>query len=407
MPSVTPIQVLAPDIRRHHDALIDLLAKVFSQEGYFTFRDYCRLAYIDNSHYDWQASRIGVCDGQIVTHYGVWGYDMRLDGACVRAGGIGAVATHADYRKRGFMGQTIQASLQAMRAQGYDVSVLFGIDNFYHNYGYTRGWPERNFQVGIANLPEEPPSPRVQKFTPRRHAELDDLYNREYASFSGTAVRPTYRNYGFFCHRNLLGYRWNGADGHLAGYVLFFHQGTRLNCIEAIGDPEQIMRVLAMAGKRLGCADVEFRTLPYQSGVARRVRQGICREVVEYRRNGGIMVGVINLPATLEKLREPFSRRLLASRFANWCGDLLIAGAQESALLAIEQGRVRVLPSPASTSPRHALHGGSALARLLIGVDAPETIAEEAHMQLTGDAGELLSTLFPQQYPNLSFFDRY
>ncbi len=402
-----PFQMLAPNKRIHHDALIDLIAKVFSQEGYFTFRDYCRLAYIDNSHYDWEASRIGLLDGQLVTHYGVWGYDMRIGSAQVRTGGIGAVATHSDYRKHGFMAHTIQASLQAMRVLGYDISILFGIDNFYHKFGYTRGWPERNYQVGVANLPAEPPLRRAQKFTPRRHAELETLYNREYAEFTGNAVRPTYRNYGFFCHRNLLGYRWNAEDGSPAGYVLYFHQGTRLNCIEAIGDPEQILRVLALAGKHLGCTELEFRTFPYQSGVARRLRQGICREIAEYRRNGGCMLCVINLPATLHKLREEFSRRLLASPFAAWCGELLIGGEQEQTLLAIDHGQVSVLPLDAPAHASHAIHGGSAIARLLVGAEAPEAIVEEAGIELSGDAGRLLGTLFPNQYPNLSFFDRY
>jgi len=398
------LTITAPDKRTHHDALIDLISKIFSQEGYFTFRDFCRLAYVDHSHYDWTVSRIGFFDEQVVTHYGVWGYDMRIGEARVRTGGIGAVATHSDCRKRGYMAQTIRASLAAMRDAGYDISILFGIDNFYHKFGYVRGWPERFYTVSVADLPSELPAVRAQKFSPRRRADLDELYNREYALFTGTAVRPTYLNYGFFCHRNLLGYRWNAGEGIPAGYVLFFQQGTRLNCIEAVGDPEQILCVLAMNARRLGCAEVEFRTFPPQSPLCKRLRRGICREVAEYRRCGGEMIALINLTSTLEKLTGELTRRLQASPLRDWQGDLCIVAQQERANLSIRQGTV-CLTAPVDTP--HAIQGGNEIVRLLVGVDAPDAVIEDAGMQVTGDAGQLAQVLFPNQYPNLSFFDRY
>ncbi len=191
------------------------------------------------------------------------------------------------------------------------------------------------------------------------------------------------------------------ADGSPAGYVLFFHQGTRLNCIEAIGDPEQILRVLAQVGKRLGCNELEFRTLPYHSALARRLRQGICREVAEYRRNGGCMLCLLNLSSTLEKLRGEFSRRLLTSSFAGWHGELLLAGEQQQALLAIDHGEVRVLPSHPSA---HAIHAGNALARLLVGTETPEAIAEDADIEAHRRGGEPARASLSQSVSEFELF---
>ena len=402
--AITDFAVIAPDKRQHHDAIVDLISKVFSQEGYFTFRGFCTGVYIDHSHYDWNASRIGVIDQQVVTHYGVWNYEMRIGAAHVQTGGIGVVATHGDYRKRGLMAQTVHASLAAMRARGYDMTVLFGIDNFYHKFGYVRGWPETVYQVNVADLPAAVPTVRARKSTPRSRSDLDARYNREYAATTGTAVRPTYQRYGFFCHTALQGYQWSDADGRLDGYVLFFHKGSYLSCIEAAGEVEQILRILAQQARRQGCQQVEFRTIPEQSALCKRLRQGNCRQISDYRRCGAAMISLLNLPAAMQKLAGELSRRLQASPLADWRGDLLIANEQDTVTLAIAHGQIAV------TTPRetpHAIRGGHDIARLLLGTDAPESIANEAGITLLGDAFHLLGALFPQQYPTLSFYDRY
>jgi predicted N-acetyltransferase YhbS len=131
--------VIAPDRRKHADAVIDLMGKALPQgRGYYWMRDACRDVYLLRAHYDWRPSRIGLISNRVVTHFGIWDYQMRVGSARVRVGGVGGVATDADYRKRGLMDRTARASMEAMRAQGYDVSLLFGIDDFYHRFGYGK-----------------------------------------------------------------------------------------------------------------------------------------------------------------------------------------------------------------------------------------------------------------------------
>jgi predicted acetyltransferase len=113
------LRVIAPDPHQHGNEVVELCAKTFG--SYFDRRKDLRNWYLLNSHYDWKTSAIGLIDGQIVTHYGVWDYQMRIGSAVVRCGGIGSVATHGDFRKQGLMAQTIPASLQAMRRAGYDL----------------------------------------------------------------------------------------------------------------------------------------------------------------------------------------------------------------------------------------------------------------------------------------------
>ena len=70
--------VVPPDPRKHREEMFDLVSKTFSQGGYFDFMRYCRKGYIDHSNYSYAASRIGLMDGRIVTHWGVWDHRMRI-----------------------------------------------------------------------------------------------------------------------------------------------------------------------------------------------------------------------------------------------------------------------------------------------------------------------------------------
>ena len=398
------LTVIAPDRRRHAEAAIDLLAKVFSDMyGYYAMRDWCRDVYVLPAHYDWRASRIGLIGERIVTHYGVWDFRMRIGSARVKVGGIGGVATDNDYRKRGLMDRTARASVEAMRAQGYDMSLLFGIGDFYHRYGYVRAWSEAAFVANVWDLPREAPAARIVRFAPRPQTDLAALYNQCYAATTGTAVRPTYtkRNNPWF--EQPIGYKWN-RDGKLAGYVLLNRRGAQIVCGEYCGDAEETLRVLGMLGRRWNCREVRFESLPYGCDLVKKLRWGTSRMEVHHHRSGGPLAALLNLPSALRKMEGELSRRVRRSWLADWRGDLLIADGRDEATLSIESGRVRV-GDPGST--RDAIRGGDEVVQLLIGTDNPREVLEAARMRVTGDAARLAETLFPEQAPQMSHADRF
>lgn len=395
-------QIIAPDRRKHLAPLCDLLGKVFSHNGYFSFRDYSRKFYVENAFYDWDASRIGLTDGLIVTHWGVWDYPMRIGRSRVRTGGIGAVATHGDYRKHGLMDRTARESIEAMRRAGYDMTILFGIRNFYHRFGYVRAWSETSYIVALADLPAERPPARIRSFSPPGGPEFLSLYNRQNAQATGTAVRPTYLKNRY--PGRWKGYCWRDDRGKLAGYVITAPLEGNFECVEACGDAETVLGVLARLGRRGRCREIRFNGLPHDGELARRLRQGNCRCEVQHHKNGGAMIHLINLPGSLQKLSGELSARLRQSHLAGWRGKLLIARERDAALLDINRTAVRVSPRGAT---RHSIGGGQQIAQLLIGTDEPEEIIEAGKMRLSGDARELVKVLFPSLHPMLSTWDRY
>ncbi len=398
------LRLIAPDPRVHAEALFDLIAKTFSDDGgYYTLREACRRMYVQHSHYDWEASRIGLVGDRLVTHYGVWKYQMRIGAARVPVGGIGAVATDPDFRRRGLMDLTANASLEAMRALGYDLTTLFGIDSFYHRFGYVRAWSDTTYYVRLPDLPTEPPAARLHRFLPHPRPDLAALYNATFSEATGTAVRPTFRRGHASWLGNTEGYLWR-AQGQPAGYVALTRNGAQLRCLEYAGDAYQALCAVAKLARQWGCQEIQFATLPHRSELVRMLRWNSCRAETLYRRNGGSMIAVLNLPATLEKLQDELSRRLQASPLAAWRGTLLLADAREQVALRLARGHVRLAPAAES---EHALRGGNAMAQFLLGTEAPAEVIAAGGMKVTGDAAKLAEVLFPAQQPQLSQLDRY
>ncbi len=75
-------------------------------------------------------------DGCIVSHVGTYPMDIIIGSARILCAGVGGVATHPEERGKGYMSQLMEESLRKMREEGYHISVLWGNQQRYSNFGY-------------------------------------------------------------------------------------------------------------------------------------------------------------------------------------------------------------------------------------------------------------------------------
>jgi predicted N-acetyltransferase YhbS len=396
------MEIIAPDTHKHGDEIVDLISKVFSGGiNYFAFRDTWGNR-IYHGNYDWETSRIGIIDGKIITHWGVWGHEMRIGSSIVRVGGIGVVATDFDFRKKGLMAKTANASIEAMRPAGYDMTILFGIDDFYHKFGYTRAWAETSYIVKTSDLPKEKPILPIHKFPVKQRDDLNELYNHENANFTGTAVKPTYIRNPFLPKTE--GYLWKNKQGKPSGYVITWEWDGRIYINEPVGDVEQILRCVGMVVRKREYKEARFVGMHYDSGLCKTLRRRTCRAETSYKKCGEAMIRTLNLESTLRKISGELSNRLKNSCCADWNGVLLISDSREKACLKIVRDKVSVI---SQIETKHSIRGGDEIAQLLIGTDESEEVIEAGKIKLTGDAKSLMKILFPNQHPNLGAWDRY
>ncbi len=392
--------VIVPSGKRYREELYDLGSKVFPVRGnYFDAKKWCRDCYFGNSHYDSNTSHLGILNGQVVSHFGVWDYQMRVGGAELRVGGIGLVATHGEMRKMGLMSLTATASFVAMRDAGYDMSVLFGIDDMYHRFGYTRAWVENSYLTGVNDLPLQ--QLRLTSIAPMHTPELARLSNKYNAGLTGTAVRPTYLRCGM--EGIPTAWRWRGADGETAGYIMVQQNGQRMSLVDFAGDPVDVLAATRHCASKLCCTEVYFPSLHLMSPLARILRRGNCRVEQSMRRNGGAMARVLNLSSSLTKMAEELSARLANSIMRDWTGIFQLRGAGEQVSLLISNNQVTVTDN---VDTLHALVANDNIVQFLLGTAEPgEIIAAGA--ETYGDAAELALALFPAQHPMLGMWDRF
>lgn len=395
------MKIVKPDKGQHHKELRNLLS-MFTQS--ISNR-------IDDTHFDWETSRIGIVDGKIVTFWPVFDITMRIGTGRVRVAGINCVFTHPEYRKRGLMTQTAWASIEAMRENGYDLSLLHGSTAYYRRFGYTRAWPDSSHIIKTDSLPSEGlyahhHGRNIQEFTPFYSDELAALYNHENATITGTAVRPTFRVFklpGYF-----LGFMWTNDQGDALGYIIIegpdpgADEPPKITLIDSAGDPEEILRMLGYFARGGKCDNVVFTWLPNRSLLSQQLRRLGCEIREGYGEDGGWMVSVINLRTVVDKLTSELATRLSQSHLSQWCGKLLVSNKAEEAVLSINKSSVCLVPL---CEAEYELRGGNEIVQLLIGSKSLDELAGESILSVSEDTRQLARALFPKQHPQMSRAD--
>jgi len=397
------MKLQSPDRAHHARAIKDLFSKAFGD--YWDWIDFGTDGYVDGAPYDWGASRIGIVDGEVATHFGVWDFTMRIGSAKARVAGIGAVATRKALSGRGLMTQTASDAIPSLRDAGYDMSLLFGIANYYDRFGYVGTFSEHTFSVSTRDVAPADPPVAFEQFD-GNYADLADQYNRENEGVTGTCVRPTFT-------ANRRRKKWQGYtfDG---GYIVTDRKDGILGVADCAGPPDRVLDIARQLAMREVAPIIEFTFVPQRSPMGEYLQTIADTYMARVEPNGGPMIKVVNLVSLMEKLIPELSRRLAAGPLTTYSGKLAIHGDDESVTLVIEKGTIAAV-EPADADPAvsgdvrtdGAITAGPAIARLVIGDDDPRRICRQAGITLQGDASNLLPILFPNEEPSTILWDRF
>ncbi|MGD0005861.1 MAG: GNAT family N-acetyltransferase [Anaerolineaceae bacterium] len=84
----------------------------------------------EDNYIEWAMSStwyaLGWLDGRLVSQIGILDRAIRAGGQMLSIAGVGGVATHPEFQRRGFAGVLLQAAVEQMRQRGgYDFAMLF------------------------------------------------------------------------------------------------------------------------------------------------------------------------------------------------------------------------------------------------------------------------------------------
>jgi predicted acetyltransferase len=344
------------------------------------------------------AIREMLIEEQVVCSLQVIDYQMRIGTAQVRMAGIADVETKKEHRMKGYMRILFQDTLAYMQHAGFDVSMLFGIPNFYPKFGYATCMAQP--KVSIKTRDAELANTRALPLQPRPLAPADlpmivDLYNAANAVRTCSLVRSKEIFAGF-----PLGTGWwmrteaavfEQAGRGFAGYAAWDKNEQALD--KALYPA--LLAFFAQQAVTKRCETIRLH-MPPDHPFAEFVQRYGCEWTVLHPRQADGMLRIMNQATLFEKLRLELERRLAAARLDALPGTIL---------LRTELGEATVR----ATSPDCAMLDlpQDKLIQLISGYRSAHDVLSEPDVKMTPGSEPLWSVLFPKGQPYVWLADHF
>lgn len=361
-------------------------------------------------------------DGEAVSGLSIVDQKTRVGTAGLKMGGIAGVWTKKEHRMQGHASRVMWASVEEMARRNYDVSILFGIADFYHRYGYAVSASDVQCAVRTASLPSKQPKGfRLRVGRMGDIPRIVSIYGKANEERPATRIRG--RNWQPIHGRWGPGWRMprmgpdierrpgraivaEDGSGRIVAYVVFDAQDERCFVVEAAGDraafPALAVRLrkeaAAVSAERVSCC------VPTDDPFGEFLGRFGAVWSVSCPANGGSMARIISLTRTFRKLLPTLDARLgdagirtrdVRLSLATDLGTVTLAGGRDGLALVDEVAQTRV-----SISQIH-------LTQLLFGYRSVEDLAIEGQVKGSARLLSVLSVLFPRALPYIWWGDRF
>lgn len=353
-------------------------------------------------------------------------FTIRIGLAEVRMDGIADVNTLEAHRMRGYSRRVVEATVERMTQGDAAISMLYGIGNLYHKFGYATAGPDHHLILGLNGNDDLPKRWSVRPFATDGLQAVRELYNEVTRRATGVAVRaddhPTWQRIirpeealrGNAC-RVVIGpdgeahaYAWLAQWCYAVNECLNEQYPDTLAIGEVIADsPASADALLAACrgwGRECAAKNVVL-PVPPDSHVAVAAMYDEARFIREYEPCGGSMARVLDVRRLLEVLRPEIRARLRAAG-SSFTGSLAIRTDIGDAVLLIGPDDVTVEDAKGSEGLVIEMPQ-TALGRLALGAFPPEDILSRLSETPDAQAFELTSVIFPLRYPHMYPPDRY
>lgn len=280
--------------------------------------------------------RVGVLDGRIVSAVRISKKTIHVGCAELTTGGIADVATHPDFRGRGYSTEVLNDCIRFMDESGYHLSMLFtGIQAFYRRLGWEV-FPTYHHQFHLLPNPQPPLTLPLTKgemegvstLNPQNAALFDKDKHLEavahiYDEFNLTRTATARRDVRYY--ESTLRWRFDpraffvAFDGdEVVAYVRgAFGEEAALHEFGCLPGSEETLRGLvqhfAAEAQANGARRIAV-TLPREERVSTVLTQ--CSESVHVRQGSGMMLRLMGVRRFLEALVPELERRAVAAGHA-------------------------------------------------------------------------------------------
>ena len=261
-----------------------------------------------------------VVDGKEVARANVLDLTMRLCGAWVRIGGVGVVVVQWQHRDKGYGSRLLQEAVAYMERERYSVSILFGIPDFYHRFGYIPVTPLYTVSVAVRDVERLPAKTTIRPARQDDYPALLDLYALVNASRSGAVQR----NHAAYAPQDEAEWWWGHPSrilvaeeaAHPTGYAMLGGDPSSLSVKEIIVPAEYVPTagtslLVTLAQEALAQRREQIRLpLPPDEPLTGLIRSIGCKAEITYPANGGGMGRIVDLAALAEAITPGIAARV-------------------------------------------------------------------------------------------------
>lgn len=352
-------------------------------------------------------TRIAVLDGEIAGALRLTTETMRVGEARLKVGGLGWVATAPRHRHRGVCTQLLHGTLRYMYEHRYHVSMLFGIPNFYHRFGYATTLANYTITLAAAEAASSPSGAyKIRKVKPGDIAAIQKMHNAEDAKVACSLLRSS-------AHLKSKWARFKNAEvftsqqGKVLAYVLTeTDEGALLVHEAGAEDPAAALEVIAHCARLANdaCAPRIRFAIPPEHPFAHLLARYESVHEMHLERDRGGMLAFVDLAEALESMVPEWEglvgRSAVADRHCE--ATLVVEGC--SYRVRAHRGAVDIAETPGKNKFSVS---GTDLMKLLTGYSHLDAVFSQQRRLIAPDARAFLAAIFPKRNPYVHTFDRF
>jgi len=327
---------------------------------------------------------------------------IRIGSASVTIAGVGNVATHPEYRGRGYATRLLERAVELMKDRGYGLSILFTkIHGFYQRLGWGVACPRYKYVIPAAEGRHRDPS--EFQVEPLKQDDLNDIMHI-YEASNKRRMLSVQRSAE--CWRRQLSHRLAEEiesvvvrkDGEILAYGRFTATAERLWVIEA-GSPRgdkfeaPFRELLEYARARAREKGLNYMSayIPPDIRLADEILKSGGRD--ETRSWSGLMARVVSLESLFESILPELNERASDKEIS---GRIQIRTGEGEIPLKIEPGGVEVAET--GTGAPYRVQQPT-LAQHLTGYLLPTQALAHGLAQADAATAKLLDALFETEIP--------
>jgi predicted acetyltransferase len=339
---------------------------------------------------------------------------MQIGSVSVKMGGIAGVWTHPDHRKKGYASQAMWDGIALMEKEGCDMSILFGIADFYHRYGFAVAFAEQSMTLSTQALQKLSGPYRGRTAKPTDLLAIRRLYRRYNAGRSGMDVRPTDWMPRWYMPR--LGEGTTRRAGQVVvvcdgqdrvrGYAVYDAQAERMVVAEVCGtDHKALMSIGGVLARRALRAKVEHIRfcLPVDDPFVHLCVPLGCEVRAGYPFNSGAMGRIVRLNSLIKKMIPVFEERVKKSQLT-WRGVLGIE--TDIGRVGLRIGPSGVAISSPSAHTRIKVNQ-MVLTQMVMGYRGVFDVVHDRGVDIPKQILPVVDVLFPRGNPYMWWTDRF